>query len=202
MHFQGRELISRATRVTARTLLVSSFALLLVYFAGDKSNTHAVIGGLKLHISELETAGSVMIMFLVVSHAISWNGDRLSYQRWNVSEKTGSKLWDTSGTMISKIDEALEIIKSRRSAAEEFRESLNKDRPESEVSDRISRFDDEAKREAELLQGIRNGIDGLNGFALGVLYVWFGAVPILVGFSAVVVSVWCGDLGAPEHSSN
>lgn len=183
MHFQGKELISKGTTFTARSLLTVCFLKLFVYKFGiafDEAN----IVGVPIGEADLGYATNILIYFLLVSHIISWIGDFLSFRNWNVSEKLiGSTTFEGAGSsraLSSKLDSGIEALTLLKDHAEANLGTANRERLEI-----ISKQTKDAIND---LSNIKGGLRNLNFFANFVLYFWYLLFPLAISvFSASVV---------------
>ncbi|MGR3815152.1 MAG: hypothetical protein ACU0AU_13735 [Cognatishimia activa] len=188
MHFQGQELISRGTKATNRSLLFTSFAVLLLPFSKPTEKGVVQLLSLEFPIGLVEFGAVALLVFLVISHVISWRGDMLSYQRWNLPGKTPSKYLDTINELRSQTEQSFERFDY---ILERFERVVKN---HSDKADRILTTDfsktlDEAKVTREFLEDMNAGIARLGLFARFVLFGWFLAVPLLIAAFAILVSL-------------
>ena len=187
MHFQGRELISRGTKATSRTLLSICFAkIFVVYFAVNISS--AKIAGVDIGEADLGLATSLLIIFLLVSHGISWIGDVLSFRRWNVSEKVSQMSgWGGGGVdthLLTKIDGVLASL-------EALKEEANGNTGRA-TGEQLKKIVLSVSNTHKLVEGIKGGISDLTFFAWFVLFGWYAIFPIIMASTAIYLNVDTG----------
>lgn len=81
MKIQSVELISRETKVTARTLLILSAALFAIFFY-DLNSTPWDFVGREIQPAEFREITTCIIAFVLLSHLIHWVGDYSIYSTW------------------------------------------------------------------------------------------------------------------------
>ncbi len=86
MNFHGSEAISRSTRVTGRTVLLMSFLLVLAT-KGWISLAENTLLGIKLQEDIFMPLLAALCVASIISHAVQWYGDYLSYKGWNIEGK-------------------------------------------------------------------------------------------------------------------
>ena len=188
MHFEGRELISRGTKASARTLTTACFAKFLLAFSGAEGP--AKIAGLEIPLDQLNTTGTYLIAFLTAAHLQSWWGDRLSYQRWNVTDRVSPNNLGSSGSLLSKLDGTIRDMQTAITKFDVPDESLVQSVKLKEIKQQL----DWTK---STVQDIRHGIDNLNTYAKAVLYGWYLFVPLTLAALAIFIP----DLLAQLHST-
>ena len=184
MHFQGKELISKGTTFTARSLLTVGFLKIFVYEFGIALN-EATVAGVPIGKADLGHATNALIYFLFVSHMISWIGDFLSFRNWNVSEKmtspSNSDGVDAPTPLLSKLDSAIEAVTRLKRNADANLGSTNRDNLEI-----ISKKTEDAITQ---LSNIKGGLKNLNYFATFVLFVWYLLIPLVVSVVSIRIEI-------------
>lgn len=180
MHFQGAELVSRGTKVTARSLVVASFGILIAYYARDTADTTANILGITMKIEQLKVVGSIVVAFLLVGHVISWWGDMLSFRGWNVDSRTIRATWGSSEFLAPLEKSIRDIEQLMRLANEEVEQRDNE------------RLFNDASEAKEALQVATSGLKRLNRFAWATLVGWYFVVPVAIA----IIAIFCPDLAS------
>jgi hypothetical protein len=178
MHFQGVELISRGTKLSARSVVVASFGILLTYYARDASDSTANIIGITLNVEQLKDAGALVVGFLLIGHLISWWGDMLSFRAWNVDKKTIRATWGESD-LVGPIEKSIREIEQMERSLKELNGGAN----DQKVIDRLARDASEARK---FLSSINDGLGRLNTFGWITIVGWYFIVPVLIGGTAVL----------------
>ena len=99
---------------------------------------------------------------IMLGHAINWYGDKLAYQRWNISDKVTSKAGFGSDTgLVSRLDSVLAIVREKTGS-------------ESEQHIAVTR-----------LEEIRSDVIRLNTFSGWYIYLWNLAAPLGCSLTAL-----------------
>lgn len=188
MHFQGQELISRGTKATNRSLLFTSFAVLLLPFSKPTERGVVQLLSLEFPIGLVEFGAVALLVFLVISHLISWWGDVLSYRAWNVGTRSSPIRLQNDGSLLSNVDKAIDHFDL---AAKQFDQLVESDHTK---SDRLLATDfstgiKHCRDALEFLEKMVEGIERLNAYAKFALFGWFLAVPLLIAAFAILVSL-------------
>ena len=83
MLFNGKEAISIHTRVSARTLLLSSVIVILVS-SDDINISDLTVLGVKITERVYSRLAVYFLIFALANHLVHWLGDYFSYQKWNI----------------------------------------------------------------------------------------------------------------------
>lgn len=83
MHYKGRELISRPTRASGRTLLFSAFAFYLVILNGGVGKKGIDVSSLTFSAETVKIGAIGLLIYLGFAHFVNFIGDVRSFARWN-----------------------------------------------------------------------------------------------------------------------
>lgn len=182
MHYKGRELISRPSRASGRTLLVSAFAFILIIANGGIDEQQITVLSLTLKADTVRVGGSVLLAYLIIAHFINVRGDILSFFKWNnpkqilgseVTIGLGSKLTTELEDAISSLDKLVDKI-------------ANSDQGGLSASD-----SEKLNKVLSELEDISDGHKALAGFAERAMIGWFTLVPIGMGVLSLILVFKC-----------
>lgn len=197
MHFQGQQLVSRATHLSARSLVALSAAVVLAELVGIDLCGFSLLGiepG-----SKLWPVAAAVIVFLAVGHLLNWIGDRHAFQAWNSETKiTGSSIIDLGGTPLrSEISEALSRIGGMKDTLKGIEEQPeNAERNAEQMESLGTQLGDVDAR----LTRLSRSVDRLTMHARLYLYGWLLIVP--AGLAAWAFSIALMQEPAPCPSSS
>jgi len=90
MMFLGDEAISRATRVSSRTVLIVS-ATLFVFSMQWVTVPENKILGLRFEVGYIDWALRAVVLYNLITHIVLWYGDYVGYRGWNIYGKQPDK---------------------------------------------------------------------------------------------------------------
>ena len=97
MQFNGKEAISSHTRVSARTLLLSSVVVILVS-SDDINISDLTVLGVEITERAYSRLAVSFLIFAWVNHLVHWLGDYFSYRKWNIDGFRPQTNQSASGT--------------------------------------------------------------------------------------------------------
>jgi hypothetical protein len=83
MQLNGKEAISGHTRISARTLLLSSVIIILVSF-DDINIRDLTVLGVEITERAYSRLAMAFLIFAILNHLVHWLGDYFSYRKWNI----------------------------------------------------------------------------------------------------------------------
>ena len=177
-------MVSRGTKVSARSVVITSFAIFLAYYANDPSKISPSILGVGFTLDQIKNVGIFIVIFLLIGHVISWWGDILSFCEWNVAGKSiVPTMWDKSKT-ISPLEDSINDIKNVPISASDIKDIMNKYRDNEErlkfCEEEIRRMGKNVSEIQKQLCEIRKGISHLTKFGWITVVGWYFIVPVVM----------------------
>lgn len=165
MNFHGNNAISPATRTTGRTLLLLSTTLIFALMGWiDTAETSIV--GLKIESDAFIPILQFLVVAALVSHLVQWNSDRVAFKGWNLDgAKPGAPRWGASS----------------KSRLYDVIEKLNDLDPKD--SEQLVKLEEELRK-------FNNSFASFERYAFFYVWVWYGAMPALVGIAAVLAGFY------------
>lgn len=183
MRYNGRELISRPTRASGRTLLLSSFAFILVISNGGVDpNGITILSSLEFGPSTVQLGGIALLAYLLAAHLVNFYGDILSYYKWNhpkqilgaiVNFDQGAELTTELGDAIKSLNEIVDSLAN------------------SNVDGLSDKDSGTLAQVCSQLKDIKAGHRSLSRFAWYTMLGWFAAIPVGVGILTLLLVFTC-----------
>ena len=175
MHFQGNQLVSRATVVSSRALVSASAAKLATVYLGMQDQEVNVVG-LVIKVSEIESVFVLVILFLILNNLLSWFGDFRSFQAWNSEKKVGggSFIGRQGSPLRSEFENALAVLED---AIENVVDGMRRN---TVTAEKASSFESQLNAAVSHVEKLRKSVDRLTLHAKLYLYGWYFAMPLAV----------------------
>lgn len=211
LRVNSQDIISKETQASTRNILTASSSVLVVQFFNYNSKDWDILGR-NIAPSEFALIAGVVVAFLLVNHLIKWSADLYLYTKWfslnqvpagGMEEigKIGSTFGPIKGLsqrlkwLLSDLDRLVEEEGKGRRPTEMAQQLLseNTEKALSEISklsesvDRVGRALEEADK---LLSQLDKRFEKTDRVVKFIVFGWYGALPILMGFSAVL-SLFC-----------
>lgn len=181
MNLQGQELISRATEISNRSLVTLAVAKLMIVFLSIDTASLNILD-VSVSVDQLDSASSLVICLLMISHALNWWGDRVSFMKWNSKTQIATSGYGGGSIPLStKLDIALD---SNKVISTKISEMLKREN-ESKSEQASRQLREELERNTTALSDLIGQMEGMTKFARFYLYVWFLAVPMALGLAAI-----------------
>ena len=168
MHYLGKELISRNTYVSNRSLITVATVTVFSYHY-ELPLADLDFFGMSLPEANINSITLIFLIFLTINYYLSYFGDFISFTGWNVKPEIG----DVS--LSSKLDDMLDKIQRGL------------------LRSKITYLDEAVQKEIESqnkdLENLLKGHSKLNIIAKLQLYFWFGAMPLFLSGYAIYLTL-------------
>jgi hypothetical protein len=217
LKIQSVELISRETKVTARTLLILSAALFAIFFY-DLNSTPWDFVGREIQPAEFREITTCIIAFVLLSHLIHWVGDYSIYSTWfqtnyvtadNVgaigSFKNGRQaMKDAFYVRMERVEEDMRALEETlEKTSDVVGASESTDAPAKNIDDavraslkEVSEKQDSIERNLGEMEAVANdiapGFKVVSSVANWIVYGWYLALPVCFSIGAIVF-IWASQ---------
>ncbi|WP_163850789.1 hypothetical protein [Pseudooceanicola aestuarii] len=170
MLIDGQTVFSRPTLVAGRTLL-STVAIVIIIDAYGLDLSGLELLGVPIPAEKLNGPLAWGIGLLLLSYAVNWFTDVLSYVGWNSGERVQKQSVWGGGKAEALQTKLANLIWSLSSTAKEVETDIKAGKAQSEAVDDL-------KGAVEQLSEIKRGISRLRLVGGLFVYVWHGLVPL------------------------
>ena len=194
MHYLGKELISRNTYVSNRSLIAVAAVTVFSHHYDLLLNELAIFG-MSVPEPAINSITLIFLIFLTINYYLSYWGDFMSFREWNINSDVSAAY---GGKMVSKRDAILRIVKNAQIALEQMIDSGKNAVPGGDVESIkdnqktiLGNFKEIQNLETieQDLKEMLKGHSQLNFTANFQLYVWYGLMPLgLSGYAIWITS--------------
>lgn len=194
MHYLGKELISRNTYVSNRSLIAVA-AVTVFSHHYDLLLNELVVFGMSVPEPAINSITLIFLIFLTINYYLSYWGDFMSFREWNVNSDVAAAY---DGGMVAKRDTILRTATNAQTALKQMIDSgkigVLADVVKSIKDDQkiiLNNFKDIKNLETieQDLKEMLKGHSQLNFIANFQLYVWYGLMPLgLSGYAIWITS--------------
>ena len=191
MHFKGRELISRSTHVSHRSLItVTAITIISRHFKLDL--TDITVFGLSLTESSIAPITLTIIILLLINYALNYWGDYVSFKEWNTNLEKESAY----GTLVTNYQITKTHLKNFIENINEIIEDGKEIGPYNNCdSGDISDIKEQITNLEKVFKDSRKGFESfiaerskLNSIAKIQLYIWYGLVTLVLTILAICLN--------------
>ncbi|WP_039017126.1 hypothetical protein [Halocynthiibacter namhaensis] len=176
MNFLGKDAISRATRVSSRTVLIVSVTL-LAFSMEWVTIPEGKIFGVQFSDGYLIWALRCIVVYNLFSHLVHWYGDFVSYKGWNITGRKPQAMARLGPANTYNFIQSfmLDVARAQVNALE------NDDRAEK------LDFTDDLK---EQFLALNNALYRFASFATLYVWGWFLLLPVGCGILSLIASFY------------
>ena len=194
MHYLGKELISRNTYVSNRSLIAVAAVTVFSHHYDLLLNELAIFG-MSVPEPAINSITLIFLIFLTINYYLSYWGDFMSFREWNINSDVSAAY---GGKMVSKRDAILQIVKNAQIALKQMIDSGKNAVPggdfesikdnQKTILDHFREIQNLETIEQDLKEMLK-GHSQLNFTANFQLYVWYGLMPLgLSGYAIWITS--------------
>ena len=191
MHFKGKELISRSTHVSHRSLItVTAITIISRHFKLDL--TDITVFGLSLTESSIAPITLTIIILLLINYALNYWGDYVSFKEWNTNlEKESAYGTLVTNYQITKthLKNFIENINEIIEDGKEIGPYNNSDSGDiSDIKEQITNLEKVFKDSRKGFESFIAERSKLNSIAKIQLYIWYGLVTLVLTILAICLN--------------
>lgn len=181
MIIEGRELVSRPTQVAARSLVIVSSTILVVWWFAIPLEDLSVLGIKGLPVELFDFVGAVTTVFLIISLVLNWASDWVSYSKWyDTANVTADDMFNVDVRGRSEV--LAEVAHGLRNASKQLSEAGVE---EKEIRQILKGVEGRFSTASNALSGGRN-LREVHRLGQLLLYGWYLFVPATLGVFALV----------------